>query len=560
MKVYDPFAHSFVDTDNATCAEEVDAFLPVQSEVGGAWFVVHTPTSRSLRMEFINPDLYPRISESVTKHMAAINIPMRAMWILEHDVPPPISRDRFTRIIADANDTYGEPVGQSISTLLAMGMPDSVVAEAVVTAPSDRVFFDTLSTDDVYTSDSVLSIDESIYDDNLLKAVFLAGAGGSGKSSVADEMFSGTGMKVISQDKHLERFLKAANVPFSQAGTRYDLLTKSRDLKDKELNHYARSRLGLIIDSTGWDFERIFKPVQKLRALGYDVYMVFVTTSLKKALERNIRRGQEGGRDVPDSYIEDAWRGAHRNAKKYRQLFGKGKFFAVDNDKDLQANEWEKVLSPIIHRISKRILTNQIHNSKGVEWLKQRGIEQEAPSKPLDDIPSPELPEVPNAPPTYWKTNVGGLFGGSFIANQIASGSKNPEDAVGETENTPFVGKLREQAEIFRNRLHVPGVEIVFVDDARASEISEVCKEQIKVNNANDHTYRVNRFGVTLPHTVHVVAESVAHAAMLKYNELAKFDVRHLGVYAAAPKAFGRGYPEICKSIEATLSKIGDGK
>ena len=47
-------------------------------------------------------------------------------------------------------------------------------------------------------------------------------------------------------------------------------------------------RLGLIIDSTARDVEKIQQEAQNLRSIGYDIHMVFVNTSrLEVALERN---------------------------------------------------------------------------------------------------------------------------------------------------------------------------------------------------------------------------------------------------------------------------------
>ena len=158
-----------------------------------------------------------------------------------------------------------------------------------------------------------LRITEGIRDPYLLKAVFLGGAGGSGKSLVSDAMFGGSGLKIISADKHLERFLKHAGVPFSEVGQEYELFGKARDAMKMELRHYAQRRLGLIVDSTAWAYDRVARPAQKLRSLGYDLFMVFVTTTLETALARNRERAERGGRFVPDSFVEDAWRGAHRN-------------------------------------------------------------------------------------------------------------------------------------------------------------------------------------------------------------------------------------------------------
>ncbi len=236
-------------------------------------------------------------------------------------------------------------------------------------------------------------------DAHTLKAVFLAGAGGSGKSLVSDAMFSGSGLKIISADTHLERFLKDAGIPFKDVGQEYGLFAKARDAMKMELRHYAQRRLGLIIDSTAWAYERVARPAQKLRELGYDLFMVFVTTTLETALARNRERAEQGGRFVPDSFVEDAWRGAHRNLKRYAQLFGPKNMRIIDNDVDVAVIDWVSVIKPKLHNIGQRILKRPLRNPLGKKWLKA----PQDSAKWAPDEPKPKLKSRGNpfgAPPS----------------------------------------------------------------------------------------------------------------------------------------------------------------
>lgn len=244
-------------------------------------------------------------------------------------------------------------------------------------------------------SEGLFSVDESIYDPHLLKAIFIAGSGGAGKGAIGDAMFAGTGLKVINQDRHLERFMKDAKLPLGDVGKRYDLLKKAQKLKGREIRHYARRRMGVIIDSTGWDYERIAGPVKKLRKLGYDCYLVYVHTSLETALKRNELRAKRGGRDVPDSYIETAWRGARRNFQRYVRLFGKPNVMVIDNDKDVEPKTWKSVISPKLRKIARRILDRPLRNPVGKEWLEKQ--------RTAPDLDSPDRPEEwpEEEPPKY---------------------------------------------------------------------------------------------------------------------------------------------------------------
>ena len=55
-------------------------------------------------------------------------------------------------------------------------------------------------------------LQEGVYDPNILKAFFLAGGPGSGKSYVVKRTTGGLGMKVVNSDDHFERLLKDAGL------------------------------------------------------------------------------------------------------------------------------------------------------------------------------------------------------------------------------------------------------------------------------------------------------------------------------------------------------------
>jgi len=265
---------------------------------------------------------------------------------------------------------------------------------ASVAARIRRDLSDGAEDDEPRMADEFLT--EGLEDPHLLKAIFLAGAGGSGKSAIAQAMLGGRGLKVVSTDANLERFMKAAGEPLSKVGQRYDLFTKARDAAQMELRQYATRRLGLIIDGTGWAYDRVATPAKKLHDLGYDAYMVFVTTSLEKALERNQKRKEEGGRFVPDSYVEDAWRGAHRNMEKYKRLFGKRNFWTIKNEKDIPEQQWVALVKPMLYRLGQKILNRPLRNKKGREWLK---LQQDPKTRTMDTAGTSEWPKP--KPPKY---------------------------------------------------------------------------------------------------------------------------------------------------------------
>ena len=154
---------------------------------------------------------------------------------------------------------------------------------------------------------------EGINDPGILKAVFLSGGPGSGKTYVAKGLFgipdrvnvSQSGMKMVNSDKELKYLLNKFGF-----GTDLDSLPDevfknltdptdpkysglrsfAKDLTGQRRKLYQDGRLGMIIDGTGDDFRKISAEKKELEAVGYDCYMIFVNTTLEVALQRNENR------------------------------------------------------------------------------------------------------------------------------------------------------------------------------------------------------------------------------------------------------------------------------
>ena len=86
--------------------------------------------------------------------------------------------------------------------------------------------------------------------------------------------------------------------------------------KEKQDN-YVDGRLGLIIDGTGRDYDKIAKQSNELKRLGYDTHMIYVNTSLDVALARNAERE----RKVHASIATKSWKDVQSNLGKFSQHF-----------------------------------------------------------------------------------------------------------------------------------------------------------------------------------------------------------------------------------------------
>lgn len=229
-------------------------------------------------------------------------------------------------------------------------------------------------------------ISEGVDDPGILKCVFMAGGPGSGKSFVATQIFgiqelkkeftttfSSTGLKIVSSDRAFEAGLKKAGIdPKDLAKIEKEdpelwkaitigdasIRGKAKAVTQKIKNFYEAGRLGMIIDGTGDDYDKIKIRKKKAESLGYDCYMVFVNTSLDVALERNKKRG----RTLPDSVVTESWKECQNNLGKFQSLFGSNNFRVVDNSV-------YKPISSSVLKAANNFIRRPIYNPIGKKWV-----------------------------------------------------------------------------------------------------------------------------------------------------------------------------------------------
>ena len=208
-------------------------------------------------------------------------------------------------------------------------------------------------------------LQEGVYDPNILKAFFLAGGPGSGKSYVIGRATGGLGMKIVNSDDAFEKLLKDAGLslkmPPEEEGPRDVVRGRAKELTAKRKSNYIEGRLGLIIDGTGREFDKISKQARELEILGYDVYMIFVNTSLDVALQRNEQRP----RSVPTSIVTNSWKAVQNNIGKFSNFFKNGFIIVDNNDKD------EDMMKIVIKRV-RSLATRKVQNNRGKAWISQQ--------------------------------------------------------------------------------------------------------------------------------------------------------------------------------------------
>lgn len=226
-------------------------------------------------------------------------------------------------------------------------------------------------------------IQEGVYDPGILKAFFMAGGPGSGKSYVATEIFDfpkgavssvsyATGLKLVNNDNAFEKGLKDAGYsPSDLAKLATDpeewakvmtIRDKAKRITKKFQDNYISNRLGQVIDGTGKDYNKIRGHRELYKDMGYDTYMVFVNTSLEVALERNQMRE----RKLEDKMVAKMWKEVQDNLGKFQKLFGADKMLIVDN-----SEYGGDVLSQIEKQIGKHMAT-PIENPLGKLWIREQ--------------------------------------------------------------------------------------------------------------------------------------------------------------------------------------------
>ena len=211
-------------------------------------------------------------------------------------------------------------------------------------------------------------LDEGVNDPAIFKAVFLAGGPGSGKSFVVGKTaLQPMGFKLINSDPAFEAALKKAGLSMdpkdigSEKGQQ--IRKQAKAITKKKMDLALDGRLGLIIDGTGKDYEKIMSQVNQLRALGYAVTMIFVNTDLDTALARNKQRA----RSLPDEMVTKMWKETQRNIGKFQNLF-RDRMIVVDNSSDANIegaimNAYRKISawakSPPDNRIAKKWIDQQ---------------------------------------------------------------------------------------------------------------------------------------------------------------------------------------------------------
>ena len=208
-------------------------------------------------------------------------------------------------------------------------------------------------------------VNEGPNDPAIFKAIFLAGGPGSGKSfMVGQTSLAAHGFKIVNSDIAFEKAMEKAGLAmdpetiFSAQGQA--IRDKAKRLTGIQFERYVEGRLGLVIDGTGKDEEKIRNQAMNLKALGYDVAMIFVNTDLDTAIARNELRP----RKLPTTTVVTMWKAVQKNIGRFQGFF-KNNMLILDNS---EGTQWTNAAQQG-YKWGKAFATKPVTNRKAVNWI-----------------------------------------------------------------------------------------------------------------------------------------------------------------------------------------------
>lgn len=250
------------------------------------------------------------------------------------------------------------------------------------------------------------NLNEGINDPGKLKAIFLAGGPGSGKDYVMNATLAGEGLKEINSDVAFEYLMQKngldLEMPDEERLERDIVRGRAKNITKEQERLALAGRLGLIINGTADDLEKIKTIKKNLEADGYETMMVFVNTSNDVSRERNVERGKMGKRKVPDgtdkqgvpdnspNIRQEKWDLAQKNIGELQKIFGNDSFAVIDNTADIRKvgpEEKEKIQTNFnrIRRMAQQFVRSENQNPAAAKW-----IEREARNRGITGYQAPK--------------------------------------------------------------------------------------------------------------------------------------------------------------------------
>lgn len=220
-------------------------------------------------------------------------------------------------------------------------------------------------------------LNESINDKGILKAIFIVGIPGAGKSYTTERLSGSISPKIVNTDKATEYISKKLKVESTIDNWKALFSDKSKKITKAMLGSYLDSMLPLFIDGTSSDASNIMSRVGILESLGYDVGMVFINTDLDTAQKRAKERAEKIGRHVPEDFIKRVYETSEENKNYFKNKFS---YFREINNSDGELSE--EVLLEAFKSVQK-FYEAPVANPVGKRHIEKLKLESEKYLSPL---------------------------------------------------------------------------------------------------------------------------------------------------------------------------------
>lgn len=217
-------------------------------------------------------------------------------------------------------------------------------------------------------------IQEGVHDPAIFKVIFIIGGPGSGKSFIARQLgLPAMGYVNINSDVAFEYLMKKSQLdpkmPAKEKEKRDTVRQRAKDITGDKSNLAIDGRLGIVIDGTGDEYEKVIRLKNNFDALGYNNFLIVVNTKLDVARKRN----QERPRTVPDDIVVQSWYAVQNNIGKFAQQFEN--MVIIDNSGDASStasqvqNAYKKVL---------KFTQTEPNKPMAKQWIQQNSQTNEA--------------------------------------------------------------------------------------------------------------------------------------------------------------------------------------
>lgn len=206
-------------------------------------------------------------------------------------------------------------------------------------------------------------LDESINDAGILKAIFVVGLPGAGKSYTVSKLRGTISPLVVNTDRAAEYLSRKRNIMVNSQ-TWPEFKDDAHRITQSQLFNYVNGLLPLFVDGTSNDVSNILHRMGVLESIGYDVGVVVINTDVDTAISRANARAAEIKRSVDEEFIRTVYAEHEANVAFLRS---KVTFFHTvnNNTADVLSDEQMNIAfkkaqgfftSPVSNPVGKRLI------------------------------------------------------------------------------------------------------------------------------------------------------------------------------------------------------------